>query len=97
MKRKEPTVIRAFVDRANKDERMRPAHRCLMMMFIYLSWGQQRAKPVAVSRRRMMQMTGIKSIVSYHKYMAQLQSYGYITYVPSFHPLYGSMVWINAG
>lgn len=39
-----------------------------------------------------MKAAHIRSIVTYHKVVGDLQEFGYIEYVPSFHPIKGSLI-----
>ena len=39
-----------------------------------------------------MKAAHIQSIVTYHKVIGELQAFGYLHYLPSYHPLKGSAV-----
>ena len=47
---------------------------------------------IFISRSKVMRLARIKSAMTYHKCMDQLQEYGYIFYMPSYHPGEGSRV-----
>ncbi|MFP9097783.1 hypothetical protein ACLI09_01910 [Flavobacterium sp. RHBU_24] len=41
---------------------------------------------IRISRKRLMQLSHISSIPTYHKYLKKLQDMGYINYRPSYDP-----------
>lgn len=43
----------------------------------------------------MMQISKIGGYATYHKCIQDLQKYGYIQYYPSYHPAFGSLVYLN--
>lgn len=51
---------------------------------------------IFISRAKVMRLALIKSAMTYHKCMAQLQQYGYVLYLPSYHPEVGSRVFLLA-
>jgi len=50
--------------------------------------------PFSISRSEMMENAKIQSNATYHKCVRDLVKFGYIRYVPSYHPVIGSLVWI---
>lgn len=50
--------------------------------------------PVQVTRRKIMRLAHIGSIVTYHKRIKDLEELGYIHYYPSYHPKLGSKVFL---
>lgn len=82
-----------FLQRAAEDVRLLPTHMTLFMAIFYYS-DNDPERPFRVSRRRLMHFSRIKSKSTYHKCIAELVKYGYITYKPSFDPLKASMVRI---
>jgi len=42
-----------------------------------------------------MQISKIGGYATYHKCIKDLQKYGYIQYYPSYHPAFGSLVYVN--
>lgn len=86
------TALYAVVAR---DNRISVQHLCLYMGLCYW-WAQNKCQnPVAITRKIVMDVSKIKSIVTYHKCMKELNDYGYIKYIPSFHPELGSTVFVQ--
>ena len=48
---------------------------------------------LSFSRKKVMQLSH-SSIVSYHKCIKDLEQYGYIEYIPSYHPALGRKVYL---
>lgn len=75
-----------------KDERLFPTHVSLFSgLFIF--WqrsGYQR--PFKISRSGLMATSRIASTATYQKCIKELRDFGYILYLPSFHPTKASMV-----
>ena len=61
------------------------------VLSIYLNNG---FNPIPVTRRTLMQLTHIRSIVTYHKCLKELQEWGYIHYVPSYNGYFKSRVFL---
>lgn len=75
-----------FIRSAKIDSRIRPLHISLYLA-LYQYWVQgDCTNPVLISRKRIMNTAKVKSIVSYHKGIRELCKFGYITYIPSYHP-----------
>jgi hypothetical protein len=49
--------------------------------------------PFNVNRRQLMTFAKIASIATYHKCIKELDSLGYIKYLPSYHPKKGSLIY----
>src|SRR5438093_1829289 len=74
------------------DERIGVSHISIYVAFLYL-WEQNNyISPIPITRQRVMELSHISSIVTYHKCIRQLQDYGYIQYQPSFNSFLGSSV-----
>ncbi|QKJ32824.1 hypothetical protein HQ865_24730 [Mucilaginibacter mali] len=86
-----PSLRKAFKKLA-ADQRITTWHTALCLSLYYLWTEHGTGKQVQVSRSSLMKLTHIRSIVTYHKCIAQLQEYGYIHYQPSYHPKQGSRV-----
>lgn len=50
--------------------------------------------PIPITRKVVMTLAHIHSIVTYHKCIMELQEFGYIEYVPNYNPYLGSSVTI---
>lgn len=77
-----------------KDIRLNVWHFALLMAILYLGYRQGQNKAIKVSRSKIMALSHIHTLPTYHKYFKQLQVLGYIKYTPSYHPGYRSEVEI---
>lgn len=75
-----------------KDGRLNVWHFSLLNAILYLGYKQGESKIIRVSRSRIMSLSHIKTLPTYHKYFKELQKMGYIKYNPSYHPGYKSEV-----
>ncbi|PAM94608.1 hypothetical protein B4N84_11555 [Flavobacterium sp. IR1] len=75
-----------------KDTRLNVWHFSLLSAVLYLGYRQDQSKIIKVSRSRIMSLSHIKTLPTYHKYFKELQTMGYIKYTPSYHPAYKSEV-----
>jgi hypothetical protein len=81
------------VKRIGADNRMLATHISLLSA-LFACWQQSGFKnPVAVTRKKLMAISRIASIATYHKCIRELDEFGYIRYQPSYHPIKGSLVW----
>ncbi|WP_311948700.1 hypothetical protein [Mucilaginibacter terrae] len=63
---------------------------CIAVLFLGHQDGNSQG--IQTSRRKIMQLARIRSIVTYHKCIRELTAFGYITYCPSYHPAKGSLI-----
>jgi hypothetical protein len=49
---------------------------------------------VAITRREVMELAKITRTI-YHRCIKELHQFGYIRYVPSYHPVLGSLVYFS--
>lgn len=75
-----------------KDTRLNVWHFSLLSAILYLGCRQGQSKIIGVSRSKIMSLSHIKTIPTYHKYFKELQTMGYIKYTPSYNPRYKSKV-----
>ena len=83
-----------FFDTIDNDPRLSVWHIALLTAIARLAYKQHEKRIIHVSRSKLMKLSHINSITSYHKYFKELQKLGYINYVPSYHPNYRSTVEI---
>ncbi len=77
------------------DERMTPGHIVLYLTLFHL-WNKKRfINPLSISRRELMEISRIRSIASYNKYMKQLSEWDYIKYKPNKNPITASKVYMS--
>lgn len=75
-----------------KDDRLNVWHMALLVTILYLGYVQGQRTVINVSRSRLMMLSHISTLPTYHKYFNELQHFGYIKHSPSYHPGYRSSV-----
>lgn len=83
-----------FFSAVEQDDRLTVSHISLYMALFELWNVNQFENPIAVTRRKIMKSCKIYSFSTYHKIISDLQNFGYIKYLPSFHPAKGSLVYL---
>ncbi|MCK0125308.1 hypothetical protein MWU76_12955 [Gelidibacter sp. F2691] len=86
--------IMDYVATYEKDAMLNVWHISLLNAILFLGCRQGDNKIIRVSRSRIMSLSHINTLPTYHKYFKQLQEMGYIKYRPSYHPGYRSEVEI---
>ena len=81
-----------YLGQLEKDERLSVWHFALLTAILYLGYRQGQKKVIKVSRSRIMTLSHVNTLPTYHKYFKELQEMGYIRYRPSYHPGYRSEV-----
>ena len=74
------------------DKRINVWHIGTYHALIQLWIQSDQQNPFQISRRKVMALARIGSIVTYHKCIKELQLFGYITNTPSYNPFLGSMI-----
>lgn len=85
-------MIMEYVATFEKDTKLNVWHFSLLNAILYLGFRQGEYKNIRVSRSKIMSLSHINTLPTYHKYFKQLQEMGYIKYKPSYHPGYRSEV-----
>jgi hypothetical protein len=75
-----------------KDARLNVWHFALITAILLLGLRQRQPKVINVSRSKLMALSHIRTLPTYHKYFKELQELGIIKYTPSYHPGYKSEV-----
>ena len=76
------------------DNRINARHISLYMA-LFECWNKNNFQnPVHITRHMIMPLAKISGIATYHKCIKELNSYGYIKYLPSFHPGIQSQVYL---
>ena len=84
--------LTGFYDKIQQDERLNPTHISLYLA-LFQFWNINHFQnPISISRNEMMRLSKISALGTYHKCIKELQSFGYIEYIPSFNPYKGSLV-----
>lgn len=87
--------LTGFFIRIASEETIYPTHISLYLA-LFQSWNINRFKnPIAISRDEMMKTSRIASKATYHKCIKELQSMGFIDYLPSYNPYTGSEVILH--
>lgn len=84
-----------FLILITEDKRLNVWHISLLIAVIKLASMQNEEDLIRVSRSKLMYYSHFKNIATYHKYFKQLQDFGYIKYIPSYHPGYRSTIEFN--
>jgi hypothetical protein len=81
-----------FINRMVSDNRLKPVHISLSIALCHSWISNQFQHSYRVSRSILMKASRIRSKATYHKALKELQMYGYVKYLPSYHPLKASEV-----
>ncbi len=81
-----------FLAAITHDSRLNVWHLALLQALIQLAYLQNEKKIIHVSRSKLMALSHINNLSTYHKYFKQIQEMSYIIYTPSYHPGYRSTV-----
>ncbi len=68
------------------DNRITVSHVALIVAIMQLAQGAEPTAPIFISRKMLLKISHIGSIVTYHKCIKELVSYRIIDYFPSYHP-----------
>lgn len=82
----------SYLNKIAKDPKLNVWHLTLLFALVQLAQSQNEKKIIHVSRSKLMVLSHINTLPTYHKYFKQLQDMGYIKYSPSYHPAYRSTV-----
>ena len=78
-----------------EDPRLNVWHFALLFAILSLGYKQGQMQNIKVSRSKIMALSHINTIPTYHKYFKELQNLGYIEYFPSYHPGFKSEVYLK--
>ena len=77
------------------DNRINSKHISLYMA-LFECWNENHFQnPVYFTRHTIMPLAKISGVATYHKCIKELHEYGYIKYIPSFHPGIQSRVYLK--
>lgn len=74
------------------DPKLNVWHLSILTAILGLGYRQGQRRRIKVSRSKIMELSHVNTLPTYHKYFKQLQDLGYIEYTPSYHPGYKSEV-----
>lgn len=86
------TPMNDFFEKAIRDKRILISHISLFAAICRCWHKGGFVHPVAVTRRQLMILSKIASFATYHKCMKELDSFGYLSYSPSYKPS-GSLIY----
>lgn len=69
-----------------EDKQLSAWHMAMIGAILLLAVAQGRNRQIKISRSKLMVLSHIKTLPTYHKYFKELQDMGYISYRPSYHP-----------
>lgn len=81
-----------YLSKLENDARLNVWHFALLTAILLLGIKQHQSKVINVSRSKLMALSHIQTLPTYHKYFKELQQLGIIKYTPSYHPGYKSEV-----
>jgi hypothetical protein len=87
--------LTSFFIIASKDQRLLTSHVCIYAALCSVCACAGGHCPFSINRREIMQACKILGNATYHKCMRDLRTWGYIEYLPSYHPVLGSLVTLN--
>jgi hypothetical protein len=88
-------LILGFVEQAWDDPTMGPSHIALYVAIVLACERQGRRSPVSVYSKALMRVAKISAAGTYAKCMRDLQASGYIRYIQSYNPAFGSQVYLT--
>lgn len=78
--------LTGFFNKIGDENKINPTHISLYLA-LFQCWNVNRFKnPTGISREEIMKASKINSNATYHKCMKELQSLGFIEYLPTFNP-----------
>lgn len=84
--------LTGFYEKVAQDNTLKPTHISLYLA-LFQFWNFNRFRnPINISRDELMRISKINSKATYHKCLKNLNSLGYIDYLPSYDPFRGSRV-----
>jgi hypothetical protein len=91
-KRLKESYIMSYLSMYSTDPKLNVWHLSILTAILGLGYRQGQRRRIKVSRSKIMELSHVNTLPTYHKYFKQLQDLGYIKYTPSYHPGYKSEV-----
>lgn len=85
-------LVARFLRIAAEDDRLLSVHVALYVSICSLRPSKNPGTGFRVSRRELMRLAKIRSIVTYHRRLKQLVEFGFIAYEPSYDPYRASRI-----
>ncbi len=90
----ETIQLKALFRKFNNDNRLTLYHVSAYHALLQLWITSNEKDSFYISRKKVMAISRIRSIATYHKCIKELVKFGYIKYQPSYNPYLGSKVWV---
>ncbi|MBN8856262.1 MAG: hypothetical protein BGO55_08865 [Sphingobacteriales bacterium 50-39] len=87
--------ILGFFAASQNDFRINAIHIALYLALFQLWYKNNGRDPVSFSKQELMKAAKINGRATYHRCIRELHEYGYISYVPSHHPVLGSIAFLD--
>jgi hypothetical protein len=84
-----------FYGAIRNDLRISTTHISLYMALFQLYNLNGFKNPVNITRRQVMGVAKITGFATFHKYIKELNDFGYIQYLPSYNPSVSSQVYLK--
>ncbi|CAA9200985.1 hypothetical protein [Flavobacterium collinsii] len=94
-KRLKESNIMKYLSLYTQDPQLNVWHLSILTAILGLAYRQRQGSRIQVSRSKIMELSHVNTLPTYHKYFKQLQDLGYIKYIPSYHPGYKSEVKLS--
>lgn len=69
-----------------EDPQLNVWHLAILAAILSLGYRQKERYRITVSRRKLMFLSHVGTLPTFHKYFRELQDLGYVRHFPSFHP-----------
>ena len=79
-------IFRGFIESLVSDERVTVWQMGMVLGMVQLANGNKIEDPISISRKKVMLLSHINNLMTYHRCIKDLQDFGYIKYYPSYHP-----------
>ncbi|CAD0004785.1 hypothetical protein FLACHUCJ7_02005 [Flavobacterium chungangense] len=85
-KRLKESYIMSYLSMYSNDPKLNVWHLSILTAILGLGYRQGQRRRIKVSRSKIMELSHVNTLPTYHKYFKQLQDLGYLEYFPSYHP-----------
>jgi hypothetical protein len=96
-KRLKESYIMSYLSMYSNDPKLNVWHLSILTAILGLGYRQGQRRRIKVSRSKIMELSHVNTLPTYHKYFKQLQDLGYLKYTPSYHPGYKKLSCVKRG
>lgn len=86
--------LTAYLHKIVADRRLKPVHLSLSLAICETWINNHYEQPFRISRSELMRDSRIRSYATYHKALKELQRLDYLRYIPSYHPVKATTVYL---